>query len=336
MAPILLHWPILYYICETFFFGIYTALFTFSTVFLLSKQARTRTRSLLLAASITMYVVSAIHWAISISLLVRAAKNGSVVEIDMTPIEMLANAYLPAISSTVCLSDAIVVWRAWVLWEHRYNLFVPPILFLLGTIATSAASAALTFKDASNDAWQAELGIVDRFAYPICGLTILTNLWTTGLICIRAWQHRHFLRSLMGKSNSKTRAEKVLAFLIESGSIYLCVWVAYLSVVPTSSGGRHLVAAALTHVIGIYPTAIVVVVTMRLSTADILSQPGRSEPLVPPTPIAFMSRSLQPESFDGSASGTSDIASSHGSVPSPAHAPTFIVECKISAERMVV
>ncbi|KAI0269772.1 hypothetical protein BC834DRAFT_967514 [Gloeopeniophorella convolvens] len=320
----------MYHICETFFFGIYTALFAFSTVFVFSKQVRTRTRSLVLAVSVAMYVVSATHWTIGIALLVRAARNGSV-EIVMTRVELLATGYLCSISYV--LSDAIVVWRAWVLWERRYDLFIPPILFLTGTIVTSVISAALYFKSAksaSSSRWQEAVQgdtTVRRLAYTIYGLIILTNLWATGLICIRAWQHRRFLQSVMGKSTPRTRAEKALAFLVESGVIYLCIWVTYIVISLTSKGGLLISdGAVIVQVIGIYPTVIVVVVTMRLSTADMLPHPSRPEQLAPPTPIMFAPRPLQPESFHDSVSDTDDIASSYGGVSSQAHATAFIIK----------
>jgi hypothetical protein len=38
-------------------------------------------------------------------------------------------------------------------------------------------------------------------------------------------QHRRFLRSLLDEESAKSKAEKALAFLVESGVIYLCIWV---------------------------------------------------------------------------------------------------------------
>ncbi|KAI0269767.1 hypothetical protein BC834DRAFT_569982 [Gloeopeniophorella convolvens] len=323
MALTSLRWPILYYICETFFFGIYTVLFVLSTTLMLSRQGHTRTRNLVVAASVTMYIVSATHWAIGIALLVRTARNSSVVQIGVTPVEVIAIGYIPSISAV--LGDAIVVWRAWVLWERRYDLFIPPILFLIGTIATSITGAALTFKSANSDTWQ-EGNTSSWFDYLIYGLTILTNLWATGLICIRAWQHRRFLRSLMGKSTPRTRAEKALAFLIESGVIYLCIWVVYIVVSLASPDGQLVFSPFMIQIVGMYPTVIVIVVTMRLSTADVLSQASRSEQLAPPTPIVFMSQSLQPELFNDSTSDTEDIPSFHGPAPSQVYSPTFLVK----------
>ncbi|KAI0261629.1 hypothetical protein BC834DRAFT_461591 [Gloeopeniophorella convolvens] len=305
MASTLLHWPILSYICETFFFGIYTALFVFSTAFLLLKRRCTRTRNLVLAASVVMYVVSATHWAISIALLARATRDGSVVGIVMTPIERLITSYLPSISSI--LGDAIVVWRAWVLWERRRNLFIPPVLFLLATIATSAAGAVLTFKSASSGRWQ-EVDIDDTLGYTTFSLTILINLWATSLIWIKAWQHRRFIRSLMGKSTPRTRVEKALTFIIESGALYLCIWVTYIVIHVTCPGASFIWHAIVVQLIGIYPTVIVAVVTMRLGTADVLSQPGHSGwPPASPLPIVFAPQPLQSESLDGSTSDTDDM-----------------------------
>ncbi|KAI0269770.1 hypothetical protein BC834DRAFT_569945 [Gloeopeniophorella convolvens] len=325
MAPTPVLWLILSDICETFFFGIYTALFVVSTVLLLSKQEQTRTRNLVAAASVTMYVVSATHWAINIALLARAVRNNSVVEISVTPIEMIVTGYVPSISCV--LGDAIVVWRAWVLWERRSDLFIPPILFLIGVIATTVTSSALVFKSKSisRGTWQ-EDNIMNWLGWLICGFTVLTNLWATGLICVRAWQHRRFLRSLMGKSTPRTRAEKALAFLIESGVIYLCIWVVYIVVSLASPGGEFVLSPFITQIVGMYPTVIVIVVTMRLSTADVLSQASRSEQLAPTTPIVHMSRSPQPVSFHSKTPDTNGTASSQGDVLPQRNATAFTMK----------
>ena len=93
-----------------------------------------------------MYAVSATHWALVVSIAIRGLRVG---EILMTPSEVLAVEYLPTInvrrsltaqlgqvliSVKYILSDGIVLWRAWVLWDRRVTLFIPPFLFLVCTL----------------------------------------------------------------------------------------------------------------------------------------------------------------------------------------------------------
>jgi hypothetical protein len=132
----------------------------------------------------------------------------------------------------------------------------------------------------------------------------------------------------LDEETTKSKAEKTLAFLVESGAIYICIlvhpdqllllceWTDYRSLVGGlyhDSGIRHSLGNCSRQKFnptrgkiifclafvglgtdpcyqGIYPTAIVVVITMRLSATDILSRPGGvSRPYS--TPIVFIPRS---------------------------------------------
>jgi len=67
--------------------------------------------------------------------------------------------------------------------------------------------------------------------------------------------------------------------LVESGAIYLCIWIAYIatSLYNPRRGlyfGMDVFHIAIAQVVGMYPTTIIVVVAMRLSTVEILSRSG--------------------------------------------------------------
>jgi len=177
---------------ETFFFGAYSALLVFSTI-LLCRRSPSRTRHALLAISMVMYTVSAAHWALVIATLSEydgsfSFRLGS----DITVI------YLPAIN--YILSDGIVLWRAWVLWDRRLLLFIPPLISLVCTIATTVTSAVYSsYYEVEVEAFfRAGSGfnvqplIKDQnlsmyLEWSTWFLTFGTNLWATGLIFIRAW-----------------------------------------------------------------------------------------------------------------------------------------------------
>ncbi|KAI9443125.1 hypothetical protein H4582DRAFT_1158495 [Lactarius indigo] len=212
------------YLCETFFFGIYTAVFLFSSVFMLSKRPSTPVRNSMLAVSTVMYTVCAVHWAMN---MVIAAKILRVDEALMSPFELLVVVYLPTIN--YILSDGIVVWRAWVLWgpSFRFRVFVPLLFSLVCTLVLSAIGAAYLYTGTEYESGRD--GIVSRYiGWSVWGLSIGTNLWATGLICIRTWQHRQSVRALLGKGTTSSTAEKVLIFMVESGALYLCIWVVYM------------------------------------------------------------------------------------------------------------
>ncbi|KAH9959422.1 hypothetical protein BC827DRAFT_502912 [Russula dissimulans] len=293
---------------ETFFFGAYSALLVFSTI-LLCKRSPSRTRRAMLAISMVMYADSAAHWALVIANLQNWWLSANLrVDIAVT--------YLPIIN--YILSDGIVLWRAWVLWDRRLLLFIPPLISLLCTLAINVTSAIYLYesiKVAETNSTEVKFGLKSSFEFDLsmrlewstwC-LTFGTNLWATSLIFVRAWQHRRFLKLLSGKETLTRNAEKALAFLIESGAFYLFIWLVYI---PTSITldpyGTSLFHTAISQIVGMYPTIIVIVVAMRLSTADILSRPGAE----PNSPMVFDIMSANPpskvtEDVEGSGMGPS-------------------------------
>ncbi|KAH9954817.1 hypothetical protein BGW80DRAFT_1467538 [Lactifluus volemus] len=209
---------------ETFFFGLYTALFAFSTFFTLRKSLSNRTRYAMLAVSVVMYATSAVHWILNFTTAIRSLRIG---KFTSTLPEVLAVAYLPSIN--LILSDGIVLWRAWVLWDRRIVLFILPFLFLVCTLVFTMVDVVfVTDGFITHSMRYANTG--SAFGLAIWGLTLGTNLWATSFMFIRAWQHRRFLRSVFDKENAKSKAEKSLAFLVESGAIYLCILVTYLTI----------------------------------------------------------------------------------------------------------
>ncbi|KAI0252408.1 hypothetical protein BJV78DRAFT_1360933 [Lactifluus subvellereus] len=192
-------------------------------------------------------------------------------KIIITPSEAVVMIYVPIVN--YILSDCIVLWRAWVLWNRRFILFIPPLIFILCTLVISVASAAFAYEGFKTKSVR-KTDISYTLRWYVWGLTISTNVWATFLIFIRAWEHRRFLRSQFGKENATSKAESVLAFLVESGALYLCIWLTFITVAVVASPATLLFRISIVQLVGIYPTAVFVVVTMRMSAADILSRPG--------------------------------------------------------------
>ncbi|KAH9969517.1 hypothetical protein BC827DRAFT_1372328 [Russula dissimulans] len=229
----------------------------------------------MLALSMVMYAVSATDLALNISY-IKALEAGLLTKV-LTIFFVLK--YLPSVN--FMLSDGILLWRAWVLWNRRFLLFITPLIFLVCTFGTTIASAInffniFQFEGKSGYTMnKGQASTTTILIWSAIFFTIGTNIWATGLIFIRAWQHRRVLRSLGVKGTFKSNTEKTLAFLVESGALYLCIWIAYLSTsVVTATPGMDFFGAVTVQLAGMYPTMIVVVVAMQLSTADILSHPG--------------------------------------------------------------
>ncbi|KAI0252426.1 hypothetical protein BJV78DRAFT_355846 [Lactifluus subvellereus] len=241
----------------------YTALFVFSAFFMLRRGLSNRTRKTMLVVSVIMYAAAASHWALNMSIAARRLRA-------IPPSEAVVLLYVTSVN--YILSDGIVLWRAWVLWNRRSVLFIPPLIFLLSTLVLSVAAAATSYKDSVTKSVR-KTDTSHTLKWCIWGFTISTNLWATCLIFIRAWQHRRFLRRQLGKENATSKAERGLIFLVESGALYLCLWVTFIITALVAPPVVVLFRTSIVELVGIYPTAIFVVVTMQMSAADILSHP---------------------------------------------------------------
>ncbi|THU89225.1 hypothetical protein K435DRAFT_841923 [Dendrothele bispora CBS 962.96] len=119
---------------------------------------------------------------------------------------------------TFLCGDAVVVWRAWILFNRgsKYRLFLGFCM-----ITTFAASIADSWIQMTNS--QAEDAGWAWIILPI-GL-VFTNLAATLLIAIKAWHYRHFLRENQIESPGKGQIEKFFVLLIESGGAYCLLWI---------------------------------------------------------------------------------------------------------------
>ncbi|KAH9980371.1 hypothetical protein BGW80DRAFT_1556939 [Lactifluus volemus] len=287
---------------EGFFFGLYTALFAFSTFFTLRKDLSNRTRYAMLAVSVIMYAISATHWSFVFATALRSLRIGNWAA---TVPEQMVILYLPRFN--YILSDGIVLWRAWLLWDRRVMLFILPFLFLVCIFVFTIVDLIFMSGGLITYLMHHE-NTGNAFMWAILGFIVGTNLWATSLMFIRAWQHRRFLRSVFGNENAKSKAEKTLSFLVESGAIYLCYWVAVVTLGACRISWATYLDSSNTQIMGVYQTAIVVVISMRLSATDILSRPGgESRPYS--TPIVFMPR---PPTSQISEAGSKDSDTENG------------------------
>ncbi|GJE87219.1 hypothetical protein PsYK624_033020 [Phanerochaete sordida] len=141
-------------------------------------------------------------------------------------VAILVHAYYAVRRLKVILSDAIVIWRACVLWpRHRVVQAVSIMLFLasLGTLVYGAFREVLSLS-----------GTVLSWAI---------NLWTTALVSWKAWRHHRNMRPFTAGHNAPTKVEKVLRVFVESGFLYTAGWTvimifsSYFTAVGSKNGG---------------------------------------------------------------------------------------------------
>ncbi|KAL1717384.1 S-adenosyl-L-methionine-dependent methyltransferase [Schizophyllum commune] len=158
------------------------------------------------------------------------------------------------------VSDAIVVWRAWVLWPNSRIAKGALCLCLAGSLVGVIVECVWTVEDLV----EGEPAIRTlMMTVPL----LATNIVATVLVGIQVWIYRRDIKGSFGPVTKTTRVEKVLLLLVESGLVYCLIWVIYL-VINLTEGPNTLMAygvisTAYHTIAGIYPTLIVLAVAMQ-------------------------------------------------------------------------
>ncbi|KIY68963.1 hypothetical protein CYLTODRAFT_246884 [Cylindrobasidium torrendii FP15055 ss-10] len=162
------------------------------------------------------------------------------------------------------ISDCVVVWRTWCLWQ--YNKWVKMFLtvVLLATFATSLSTALITITGYPSTYLSQNL--LGTFCL------LFTNFGTTALCAYKVWEYRRSIKSTLAK-RSNTFVENVLLLLVESGSLYCIFWLllllgdfSYLETGPL--GPTFGLEWFMPHFSGIYVSMIILVVAMYKHPSD--------------------------------------------------------------------
>nr|VWO96162.1 Ketoreductase CTB6 (EC (Cercosporin toxin biosynthesis cluster protein 6) [Ganoderma boninense] len=195
----------------------------------------------------------------------------------------------------VVLGDAIVCWRACVVWQQNRVVKTLCGLFLFvfvpamggGGASRSCVSAAIENAQSSLNDQGVLFGresIEGSLAY---AFSLATNLLATLLVAYKAWRSRRRLGRYLVAKVGGSQVEKLMALLVESGLIY-CVLLAVVLAYqicqsqdisrnyynPAASSHEEyrfmsvfsiVVDGALVPAIAIYPTIIIVLVALNRS-----------------------------------------------------------------------
>ncbi|KAK7018096.1 hypothetical protein VNI00_018376 [Paramarasmius palmivorus] len=292
-------------VCETGFWSIYLVLFCFALKIQIARGFRTIPSIVILFVTVILFASSTALWAMNVSQLLMAIRalfmkyptlsvydrfvqmNAEIVGFGL-PMETL-------FLSNMIIGDAVVIWRAWALCKNTrlYSLVYIPIVMLCMSFAFAIIALDCLATNGYNSGHSTipEGSKVCQWGEPIAwGISLLTNVTSTSLIAVRAWQYRRFLRE--GTSGLNSKSERILVILVESGFIYCLFWV--WSVSPHEihftddnpsklsqlilffkfqdfSFGTYLYTFLSTmgdQISGIYPTIIIVLVYVQRSISD--------------------------------------------------------------------
>ncbi|KAF9477285.1 hypothetical protein BDN70DRAFT_862120 [Pholiota conissans] len=252
---------------EAILYGLFTALFVASTFILLRKFRRPKhiSNKPLLIASFTMFILATVHIGTDLRRLMDAflrspdpvAALGQV----NTPISLLKNT---TYALQTLVGDAFILYRLYLVWNGDKRVVVPILICFVASIGVGIG-ALQAFAKAAPDALvfivSLEHWIVSFFA-----LTLFTNLCSTFLIACRTWWVHRRTRGIM-KSGENVLPAMVL--IIESGSIYSACLIILLVLYLSGSFAQYILLDAVTQVIGVVFTLVIVRVALGISTETV-------------------------------------------------------------------
>ncbi|RDX42098.1 hypothetical protein OH76DRAFT_1363399, partial [Lentinus brumalis] len=128
--------------------------------------------------------------------------------------------------------DAIVWWRAWVLWPGDSLVRCMCVVMILATMGSIPHLHLLLLllgaMDTATTCGAQVPGWVLINPSRVALFSLLTNTVATMLIAYRAWCHRRLILSYLKGTSPRTQVERTLALLVESGVLFCAFWVSRL------------------------------------------------------------------------------------------------------------
>ncbi|THU79659.1 hypothetical protein K435DRAFT_875211 [Dendrothele bispora CBS 962.96] len=118
------------------------------------------------------------------------------------------------------LSDAVVVWRAWIMFPGNLTTRTVLMLCMIGTCTGSFVDIAFGVKNSLNNNVAVKRTEALIFTIPV----LVTNLLATSSIGYKTWfHHRDVRKNLESTGGSRNRVQKILMLLVESGIVVFLV-----------------------------------------------------------------------------------------------------------------
>ncbi|KAK7438453.1 hypothetical protein VKT23_018066 [Stygiomarasmius scandens] len=185
------------------------------------------------------------------------------------------------------LGDTIVVWRAWILFDGQPYFRLVLAACLLSTLSGVIVNIVFSMRSLLERGFRPKPG--PRIILP--ATLLVTNIVATSFIIYRIWHYRHSIKKDLGCSDSRrTKIEKILILLVETGFLYSILWVRTRTLFarrqhfpihgscqicdlialtnPQFYDFSVFLGTILPHAAGIYPTAIILLSASQKSYCD--------------------------------------------------------------------
>ncbi|KZV77270.1 hypothetical protein PENSPDRAFT_180759 [Peniophora sp. CONT] len=199
--------------------------------------------SLILGAVCLMYTLSTAHWGVNLGVFSRSQSNDDHANF----------ALLGLLSANIWFSDTIVLWRMCTVWEKRRTVLILSAALLCSTTVLSAVNLAQVIQITHNMEADPTGNLAQQlskdpqkelvFGYHRIGIvtvlisSLVSNVTSTSMIAYKTWRHRRRVLAYMQTGSNRTRVERILALMVESGALYAVICTTHIicALLPLSS-----------------------------------------------------------------------------------------------------
>ncbi|KAI0663838.1 hypothetical protein C8Q70DRAFT_953067 [Cubamyces menziesii] len=171
------------------------------------------------------------------------------------------------------LADALLLWRAYMLWDSFLVISFPFIVFL-----GSTAMSIMTLFQSSRPNANLWTKVTIQFSLPYWSISIALNTLLTLLLVSRLLYMSYNARKALSDDHGKPYIS-VAAMLLESAAPYAIVGLIYIITYARNSQVQNLVLPILSQVMCISPEVIILRVAMGSATESTSRESGRSTTL---------------------------------------------------------
>ncbi|KAL0060095.1 hypothetical protein AAF712_013112 [Marasmius tenuissimus] len=226
-----------------------------------------------------MFFVSAIFWVSKTIGLVRLISVNLIghqppptITNWATHAELISGAF---VLINYALTDAVVFWRAWILCsaDFRRTLYIPLFFLCCAFLSISATIIVrITIQSIPHqDATTTEARIksltraIDILQVANLVFSLLLNISATAVIAVKAWRFRKWIKfDFSALKSRRTRGEKIMAILVESGLLYcfsgITVLITTVIRLPVGTLG-DIYTPMNTQIAGMYPMVVLLLVS---------------------------------------------------------------------------
>ncbi|KAI9456054.1 hypothetical protein BJY52DRAFT_609374 [Lactarius psammicola] len=266
---------------QSVLYGIYASLIAISTYIMIQRGLHSLSQKILFGVIIFMFSLSTAYLAVSMADLIILIKTWFLV-VDLSesastrsPTETLLVLFNALAPINYSLTDGVVVWRAWVICRDECKkLLAAPIVMLvltmLGVAATIGVRIFINIDPVIRDKGRLA-DTIDVFQEITLISSLITNILGTGIMSLKAWRYRRWIvADLQRVVNKRTKAERVLALLVESGVFYIFSGAMLVASSLIRLPGSHYILGSLfsqaaVHLAGMYPVIVVIIVSREAS-----------------------------------------------------------------------